>query len=152
MNARMIRVTVTTACCSCGLLQTDSRFIMLHVASWINFRNHNSICFKKSDSLNGRAFCIYIKELSKIRLLNFAKPRCPPCRCWLSEMQLDPFHDLTSNKDQSIIHIHPSSIPPNPPDCPDPDCDPSVCKSVWTQWTEPREIPHFSLTERTYLT
>ena len=149
MNARMIRVTVTTACCSCGLLQTDSRFIMLHVASWINFRNHNSICFKKSDSLNGRAFCIYIKELSKIRLLNFAKPRCPPCRCWLSEMQLDPFHDLTINKDQSIIHIHPSSIPPNPPDCPDPDCDPSVRESVWTQWIKPCKIPHFSLTERT---
>ena len=46
----------------------------------------------------------------------------------------------------------PFGIPPNLPNSPDPDCDPSVCGSVWTQCAKRCKIPHFSLTERTYLT
>ena len=40
----------------------------------------------------------------------------------------------------------------NPLAVTDPDCDPSVRESVWTQWIKPCKIPHFSLTKRTYLT
>ena len=62
------------------------------------------------------------------------------------------FHDLTIDKVQVTIHIHPGRTSPNSPDCPDPDCDPSVRESVWTQCAKRCKIPHFSLTERTYLT
>ena len=62
------------------------------------------------------------------------------------------FHDLTIDKVQVAIHIYPDRTSPNPADCPDPDCDPSVRESVWTQWTNCREIPYLSLTERMYLT
>ena len=62
------------------------------------------------------------------------------------------FHDLTIDKVQVTIHIHPGRTSPNPPNSPDPDCDPGVRESVWMQWIKPCKIPHFSLTERTYLT
>ena len=62
------------------------------------------------------------------------------------------FHDLTIDKVQVTIHIHPGRTSPNPPNSPDPDCDPGVRESVWTQWTNCCEIPYFLLTERTYCT
>ena len=62
------------------------------------------------------------------------------------------FHDLTIDKVQVTIRIHSDRTSPNPPNSPDPDCDPSVRESMWTQWPKPCKIPHFSLTERTYLT
>ena len=62
------------------------------------------------------------------------------------------FLDLTIDKVQVTTHIHPGRTSPNPPDCPDPDCDPSVRESGWTQWTNRCEIPYFLLTERTYCT
>ena len=62
------------------------------------------------------------------------------------------FHDLTIGKVHVTIHVLSGRTSPNPPNSPDPDCDPSVRESVWTQWTNRREIPYLSLTERTYLT
>ena len=38
----------------------------------------------------------------------------------------------------------------NPLAVTDPDSDPGVRESEWTQWIKPCKIPHFSLTERTY--
>ena len=53
---------------------------------------------------------------------------------------------------QATIHVQSGRTSTNSPNCPDPDSDPGVRESEWTQCAKRCKIPHFSLTERTYLT
>ena len=61
-------------------------------------------------------------------------------------------YNLTIGNSQATIHVHAGETPPSSLVCPDPDSDPSVRESVWTQWTNRCEIPYFLLTERTHCT
>ena len=104
------------------------------------------------------------KALAEIlaALIQYKKHKNTPTNCnqlssgvlckLLAEVSFHLFHDLTIGKTQATIHLNLGKNPPNPLVCSDPDCDPSVRESVWTQWTNRCEIPYFLLTERTYCT